>query len=205
VACAIGDAELAAVLFAELDATQRLDWASWPHLPQVAGTVLAPHLHVGQHDDWDFRWALTALPWQPGEYRVSRLTDADEGAITVLMISAFPASTTRPGDSRINQWYRIQAGKRLVACGADRSRGGVGFLAGITVARDTQGQGLGSALTAAMTRHLLTDHDPGRAGRNGPRSWGRSALRAAGLHRLAPPDVGRAQLIAAAHRAGFLL
>jgi ribosomal protein S18 acetylase RimI-like enzyme len=38
---------------------------------------------------------------------------------------------------------------------ADRSRGGTGFLAGIAVSRDHQGEGLGAAVTAAVTRRLF--------------------------------------------------
>lgn len=56
-------------------------------------------------------------------------------------------------------WYGIWADDRLVACGADRSRGDIGFLAGLTVSPDQRGQGLGAALTAGMTRALLARYD----------------------------------------------
>ncbi len=56
-------------------------------------------------------------------------------------------------------WWGIRDGGRLVACGADRGRGGVGLLAAITVARDRRGRGLGAALTAGMTRRLLGEYD----------------------------------------------
>lgn len=46
-----------------------------------------------------------------------------------------------------------------MACGADRSQSDVGFLAGLTVAPDQRGRGLGAALTAGMTRALLARHD----------------------------------------------
>lgn len=157
VACAQGDPETAARLFADLARTDALGGAGWLHLPRVPADVLAPHLTVTQRDDWDFRWAVDAPPPQPGEDRVVPLADADRDAINALLDETFPSTTTRPGDPRVRSWYGIWARDRLVACGADRSRGGIGFLAGLTVATDTQGQGLGAALTAAMTRRLL-DH-----------------------------------------------
>ncbi|MBQ1073899.1 GNAT family N-acetyltransferase [Micromonospora sp. C31] len=45
------------------------------------------------------------------------------------------------------------------ATSSDGGRGDVGFLAGLTVAPDRRGRGLGAALTAAMTRALLSRHD----------------------------------------------
>ncbi|WP_231925469.1 GNAT family N-acetyltransferase [Micromonospora purpureochromogenes] len=53
----------------------------------------------------------------------------------------------------------MRDGDRLVACGADRSRGDVGFLAGLTVAPDRRGRGLGAALTAGMARALAARYD----------------------------------------------
>lgn len=159
VACALGNAERAALVFAALDSAGELGGATWLHLPRVPVAALAPHLSVVRHDHWDFRWTSSPPPRQPGEDRVTQLTHADHEAINALIEDAFPTTTTRPGDPRIGRWFGIRAGGRLVACGADRSRGGVGFLAGLTVATDMQGQGLGGALTAAMTRRLFADHD----------------------------------------------
>ncbi|MDG4801578.1 GNAT family N-acetyltransferase [Micromonospora sp. WMMD980] len=45
------------------------------------------------------------------------------------------------------------------ACGADRSRGDIGFLAGLAVAPGHRGRGLGAALTAGMTRALFARYD----------------------------------------------
>jgi GNAT superfamily N-acetyltransferase len=154
---AIGDAEQAARLVGELVCAGTLGDLRWLHLPRVEADVLAAYLTVTHRDDWDFRWAATPPPVQPGEERVVRLTDADHEAINALVDRSFPTSTTRPGDPRVRQWYGIRSGDRLVACGADRSRGGTGFLAGITVAIDSWGQGLGAALTSAMTRTLLDE------------------------------------------------
>lgn len=129
------------------------------HLPRLDSTSTAGRLTVAEQVDWDFHWTTVAPPEQPDEQRVVRLTDADRPALEALVDEAFPTSTSRPGDPRVRDWYGIRAGDRLVACGADRSRGDVGFLAGLTVAPDRRGRGLGAALTAGMTRALLSRHD----------------------------------------------
>lgn len=159
VACAVGDADQAAHLFIDLAAEDRLDGIRWLHLPRVDGRTLAPHLRLVHQDDWDFRWAQAPPPRVAGEERVMRLDARHEDEISALLDEAFPETTTRPGDPRVHGWYGIFEDGRLVATGADRSRGGVGFLAGITVAPGWRGRGLGTALTTAMTRQLRTAYE----------------------------------------------
>jgi RimJ/RimL family protein N-acetyltransferase len=154
-ACAFGDAAESAQVFAILAEQGRLDGVRWLHLPRLDGTTLAPHLRLSHQDDWDFRWTSTPPPPVAGEDRVIALDDRDGAEITALLDEAHPSSTTRPGDPRVGRWYGIRDGDRLVACGADRSLGEVAFLAGLTVATDYQGRGLGAALTAGMTRLLF--------------------------------------------------
>jgi GNAT superfamily N-acetyltransferase len=154
-ACAFGDAAESAQVFATLAEQGRLDEVRWLHLPRLDGTTLAPHLRLSHQDDWDFRWTSTPPPPVAGEDRMIALDDRDGAEITALLDEAHPSSTTRPGDPRVGRWYGIRDGDRLVACGADRSLGEVAFLAGLTVATDYQGRGLGAALTAGMTRLLF--------------------------------------------------
>jgi RimJ/RimL family protein N-acetyltransferase len=155
VACALGDADQAARLFIDLAAQDRLAGVRWLHLPRVDGGALAPYLRLTHQDDWDFRWAPTPPPPVAGEERAVPLDGRHDGEINAVLDDALPDTTTRPGDPRVRGWYGIFDGDRLVACGADRSRAEVGFLAGITVATAYQGRGLGAALTAAMTRRLF--------------------------------------------------
>lgn len=158
VGCALGDGTKAVRVFAELASTGALDGVKRLNLPRIALGAVTPYLPAADPGDWDFRWTTTAPPPLLGEERVVPLGAEDEKAIIDLIEEAFPTTSTRPGQPRINQWYGIWDSGRLVACGADRSRGGVGFLAGLTVAPDRRGQGLGAALTAAMTRRLLAAH-----------------------------------------------
>jgi ribosomal protein S18 acetylase RimI-like enzyme len=158
-ACAFGDAAESAQVFAMLAQQGRLDEVRWLHLPRLDDAILAPHLRLSHQDDWDFRWTTTPPPPVAGEDRVIALGDRDGAEITALLDEAHPSSTTRPGDPRVGRWYGIRDGDRLVACGADRSLGEVAFLAGLTVATDRQGRGLGAALTAGMTRLLFREYE----------------------------------------------
>ncbi|MBM0278877.1 GNAT family N-acetyltransferase [Micromonospora tarensis] len=129
------------------------------HLPRHDRGTLAGRLAVDEHSDWNFHWTDAPPPTLPNERPVTRLTDADLPALEALVDEAFPGTTSRPGDPRVVDWYGIRDGGRLVACGADRSQGDIGFVAGLTVAPDQRGRGLGASLTAGMTRALLARHD----------------------------------------------
>ncbi|MGC5333532.1 GNAT family N-acetyltransferase [Micromonospora sp. DT62] len=156
---AIGAPGPAVEVFADLVARGALRPGQWLHLPRLDPAALPGRLAVARHDEWDFLWSAAAPPRQPDEEQVVRLTGVDHPALTALIDEAFPSTTSRPGDPRIVDWYGIRDGDRIVACGADRSRGDVGFLAGLAVAHGRRGRGLGAALTAAMTRALLARHD----------------------------------------------
>ncbi|MEV0429286.1 GNAT family N-acetyltransferase [Micromonospora sp. NPDC050495] len=156
---AVGPAGPALDVLAGLVADGTLHAGQWLHLPRATPAEVAARLTVARLDEWDFRWTTAAPPEQAGEDRVVRLTEADHPALDALIDAAFPSTTSRPGDPRIVDWYGIRDGDRLVAAGADRSRGDIGFLAGLTVAADRRGRGLGAALTAGMTRALLGRYD----------------------------------------------
>ncbi|TDC29138.1 GNAT family N-acetyltransferase [Micromonospora sp. 15K316] len=144
---------------ADLVAEGVLGAGRWLNLPRLDPADLTGRLPVAQHDEWYFLWTTEAPPHQPGEEEVVRLTEADHPALTALIDEAFPSTTSRPGAPGVVGWYGIRDGDRLVACGADRSRGDLGFLAGLTVAPQQRGRGLGAALTAAMTRAMLARYD----------------------------------------------
>lgn len=154
----LGETDKVLPLLAELDVAQKLGWSTWTHLPRTAADVVARHVTATIQDDWDFLWTAEVPPFIRNEDRVELLTDADAEAIEAVLDDALPDSTTRPGDPRIRAWYGIRDDGRLVAVAADRSRAATGFLAGIAVSRDHQGQGLGAALTAAVTRLLLHEY-----------------------------------------------
>ena len=105
--------------------------------------------------DWDFRWLPEPPPRQRGEERVEPVDD--EVAITALLAASSSRASAQPGDPAALRWVgvRDRAG-RLLACAADTSSAtGVGHLSSIAVVPDARGQGLGRAVTAALTRQLF--------------------------------------------------
>jgi ribosomal protein S18 acetylase RimI-like enzyme len=159
IACALGGSERAAGLLSLLASRGELSGVRRVNLPRVDHAVLAAHLPVTSPDDWDFRWTRTAPPGQPGQDRVAPLARDDDPMIVELLERAFPSTFTRPGDAMVRCWYGVRDGIRLVACGADRSRGGVGSISAVAVDPAVRGQGVGTALIATMTRELLADCD----------------------------------------------
>jgi ribosomal protein S18 acetylase RimI-like enzyme len=158
VGCALGPAPAAVRLLAALRGDGPLAGAAWLHLPRADRRMLATHLPVSRHDDWEFRWSTTPPPPRPDEERVVRLRVADEPAVADLLRTAFPDSTSWPGDPQVRAWYGVRDGGAVVACGADRSRGGVGFLAGVAVHPAHRGRGLGAALAGGLARRLHAEH-----------------------------------------------
>ena len=107
--------------------------------------------------DWDFRWLPEPPPRQRGEERVEPLDD-DVAVEELLSLSSSRAST-QPGDRAALRWLGVRGGSgQLLACAADTSSAtGVGHLSSIAVAPQARGQGLGKAVTAALTRRLFED------------------------------------------------
>ena len=107
--------------------------------------------------DWDFRWTDRAPAPQPGENAVGQVGDATE--VAALLTASSPRASTLPGDPAVRRWFGVRDGDgRLVACAADASIAtGVGYLSSVAVAPGQRGQGLGSAVTAALTRRLLAE------------------------------------------------
>jgi GNAT superfamily N-acetyltransferase len=155
----LGDGDRAVPLLAWMGAGDQLAGIRRLHLPRVADTVLRSHFPIAAPDHWDFRWSRRPPPRQPGQDQVVALEHSDQPAIAALLQVAFPASFSRPGDPRVRRWYAIREGAQLVACGADRSRGGVGSLGALAVHPDRRGRGLGAALTAAIAGQLFREFE----------------------------------------------
>ncbi|WFE39663.1 GNAT family N-acetyltransferase [Micromonospora sp. WMMD998] len=156
---AVGAPGPALDVFAALSADGTLRPGQSVNLPRVTAAEVAARLPVARTGEWDFLWTAGPPARQPGQERVVRLTGADHPALAALVEEAYPGTTSRPGDPGIVDWYGIRDGERLIACGADRSRGDIGFLAGLTVAPGHRGRGLGAALTTGMTHALFARYD----------------------------------------------
>ncbi|WP_341720336.1 GNAT family N-acetyltransferase [Micromonospora sp. FIMYZ51] len=156
---ALGAPNRAVELVTALTRDRLVDTGRWVHLPRFDPATLDDRLAGAAYEDWEFLWTSTAPPPQPGEERVVRLDETDHPALTALIERSYPASTVRPGSPRVVDWYGIRDGDQLIACGADCTRGDIGFLAGLTVAPEHRGRGLGAALTTGLTRTLSARYD----------------------------------------------
>ena len=165
-----------ASLWVGTDASEHVPYLSGLGAPQAVGALLGevlPELSHGQRvtlprgtaaclpawvglagTDWDFRWLDAPPPVQPGEDRVVEVDDVD--ALKALLTRSSPTASAEPGDVRVRQWVGVHGPDGLLACAGDTSATpGVGHLSSIAVDPAARGQGLGRAVTAALTRRLL--------------------------------------------------
>lgn len=127
--------------------------ATWAHLPPLTPAQAAP-LRSDIHDDWDHLVTRTAPPPAAGTDRVVPLDPSADPEVDALLDVAFPASTSRPGDPRVRRWYGVRHGTDLIAVAADRSRGGIGYIAGVAVHPEHRRRSWGTVVTTALTRLL---------------------------------------------------
>jgi GNAT superfamily N-acetyltransferase len=127
----------------------------WINLPRPEGVV--------SDRAWDFRWT-TSVPADHKGHGVVPVEGEDE--INALLDVAFPDSSVRPGHPLVVGWHGIRVGGRLAAVAADRSgrppgsraRPTVGAIGGLAVHPEFRGQGLGTALSAALTTRFVTEY-----------------------------------------------
>jgi GNAT superfamily N-acetyltransferase len=131
--------------------------ADWVNLPRRPVDRLPPGYEL--REDWDLRWLVGPVPPTPGMDRVVAVDHAD--AVNRLLDVAMPDSMLRPGHPMAHGWSGVWAGTELVACAADRSArppdasaGGVGVIGAVAVHPDHRRQGLGAAVSAALTVEL---------------------------------------------------
>jgi len=129
------------------------------HVPRTTRELVAAHFEASDFADWDLLWSVTPAPAARGEDMVEELPADAAPEIGGLLDEALPDSGARPGDQDVRAWYGIRDEGRLVAVAADRSPGDlVAHIAGIAVAPDRQGRGLGAAITVALTRRLFAEY-----------------------------------------------
>ena len=168
-----------AVAWIGLDSDERVPYLSVLGEPGAAGALLGelvPELPPRQRvtlprgtparlpawvgmegTDWDFRWVAEPPPVQPAEDRVR--PEADLVAVADLLARSSPTASALPDDPAVRRWVGLRDdGGGLLAVAADTSgASGVGHLSSIAVAPEARGQGLGRAITAALTRQLFAD------------------------------------------------
>ncbi|MEV6970405.1 GNAT family N-acetyltransferase [Hamadaea sp. NPDC051192] len=151
----LGDGAAALDLLAELQAAGLAEGGRL-HAPRVPREAVLERFAAHQFGEWDQMWSTTPPPATKGEELVEWLPAEAAPDIDKLLDESLPDSSVRPGKVGVRDWYGIREDDRLVAVAADRSANGVGLVAGIAVAPDQQGRGLGAAVTVATTRRLLS-------------------------------------------------
>ena len=188
------------------DAQEQVSYLSALGTPEAVGALLAdlaPELRDAQQVtlprgtaaclpawmeltgvEWDFRWTDVPPPVHPAEDRV---IDAAHDQVAELLAEANPQASVKPGDAAARRWVGLPDladDGRLLACAADTSATtGVGHLSAIAVHPDARGQGLGSAITSALTRQLLAaDCDVVTLGMYAKNTAGRALYDGLGFH-----------------------
>ncbi|MCP2327673.1 ribosomal protein S18 acetylase RimI-like enzyme [Hamadaea flava] len=155
VTAGLGDGATALELLAELHAAGLTEGRRL-HAPRVAREAVLERFAAQYFGEWDQMWSTTPPSATRGEELVEWLPAEATPDIDKLLDEALPDSSARPGSPGVRGWYGIRDGDRLVAAAADYS-GSLGMLAGIAVAPDQQGRGLGAAVTVAATRRLFAE------------------------------------------------
>lgn len=124
-----------------------------PHLLEV----VASRVDLEAGGDWDWMWTQQAPAPQPAESQVEVLDDAADGAdLLRLNEIGSPTAESHPGEGITELWLGIRQQDRIVAAGAlHRTGGGAPHLTGIVTHPQARGLGLGTAITAALTRRAL--------------------------------------------------
>jgi ribosomal protein S18 acetylase RimI-like enzyme len=120
--------------------------AAYDELPEAWRLPVSGHWH----------WMLThqAPPPHPLEPTVVEVTEA--GPIDGLLDVANPGSFARPGSRGVECWLGIPGDDGLLAVGAlYRDPSGAGHLRSVTTHPTAAGRGLGTAVSAALTRRAL--------------------------------------------------
>jgi ribosomal protein S18 acetylase RimI-like enzyme len=103
--------------------------------------------------------------------------------VRALLAASSPTASALPGDPAVRRWVGIRDGGALVACAADTSAAtGVGHLSSIAVHPAARGRGLGTVVTAALTRQLFDDgNDIVSLGMYADNAYGRAMYDALGF------------------------
>lgn len=124
-------------------------------VPQGHLDVLEQHLPVHGGGDWAWLWTRQVPQFQPAEAQLVHLDDhADATELTEFSAAHSPTAEGEPGTGRSELWIgaRDETGALIAAGAMQRLPSGVPYLAGIVVHTAHRGYGLGSSVTAALTR-----------------------------------------------------
>lgn len=130
-------------------------------VPQDHLSVAQDVLPLGDGGDWEWMWTEQAPPADPREQALVELDDVEDAAeIECFSRSHNPRVWTDVGTGRVKRWLGLRGSDgRLVAVGgAEAEASGTPHLAGIVTAADRRREGLGSVISAGLTRTAIEQH-----------------------------------------------
>ncbi|KGN32471.1 acetyltransferase [Knoellia sinensis KCTC 19936] len=125
--------------------------------PRDAYSAVDAALPVRGGNTWDWMWTVTPPPATPAESRVQPIRVDEHDALVDFLRTHNPGTHAAPFARPGQEWVviRDEAG-RIIGCGcAEPGNAEVPLLGGITVDSAHQGQGLGGAITAYLTREAI--------------------------------------------------
>ena len=130
--------------------------ASSVTLPRDADQHLPAH-RLDPRNDWEWFCTESAPPMVPHEDRAELLDRTDWPEVSELLDRASPRHDVRPGEAGVLRWLGIRDGSGQLAAVAAHAEHvkGVPHLASIATEPEHRQQGLGAAVTAALTRRCL--------------------------------------------------
>lgn len=129
-------------------------------VPQHVLGAATQRLSLGDGGNWDWMWTVDQPRPLPAEAALVELDDtADADDLRGLAQNHSPTGEGDPGSGVSERWVglRDESGDLIAAGSMQRLASGTPHLAGIVVHADHRGRGLGSAVTAALTRIGLAD------------------------------------------------
>jgi ribosomal protein S18 acetylase RimI-like enzyme len=154
---ALGPAEDAAALLQSVAEQPDVTLGSVT-LPRDADRHL-PAYRLDPRNDWEWFVTRQAPAIQPGEDAVGWLADSSADDVLGLLRTWSPRHDAEPGQSGVLRWAGVRAadGSLLAAAAHTEHRPGIPHLASVVTHGDHRGRGLGAAVTAWLTRSLLTE------------------------------------------------
>lgn len=118
-------------------------------------------LALGAGGDWEWMWTTTPPPLDPREDLLVELDDLDDAAeIERFSRRNNPRVWTDIGTGKVKRWLGLRGpeGELIAVGGAEVEASGTPHLAGIVTAADRRREGLGSVISAALTRAAIEEH-----------------------------------------------
>jgi GNAT superfamily N-acetyltransferase len=159
-AAALGDGPGLDDLFADARVREWFGAGGFRHLsvPRAHHAVVARHLELGERGgDWDWMWTTRSPRPVPGEESVRTVGAGAREELTAFLDEHSPRTHGQPFARPGQLWVAVRDdGGALLACGgSEPSAAGTPTLAGIAVHADRRRAGLGTAVTAHLTRRAV--------------------------------------------------